>query len=187
VAAATLLSSFLIGALLIHQVPILTGKGLTRETAAWLAATSGFASLFGKLCTGWLFDRSRSGFIGGISLSLPAIGCGLLLQPSTSFGLILCAMLILGYAAGAYLQLCTYLTSRYAGVRHFGKIFGVMASLMALGTGVGPVVGGMVFDYFHSYTPLLIGIVPTALVCGALVTRLGEYPDFNESAHAQMR
>jgi predicted MFS family arabinose efflux permease len=185
VAAATLLITLLTGALLIHQVPILTGKGLSRETAALLAATSGFASLFGKLCTGWLFDRSRSGWIGGISLSLPAVACALLLQPASSFALIVCAMLCMGYAAGASLQLCSYLTSRYAGIRHFGKVYGVMASLMALGTGIGPVVGGMVFDHFGSYTALLAGGIPVSLLCGLLVTQLGAYPQFSDSESLQ--
>jgi len=180
VAAATLLISALIGAMLIHQVPILTGKGLSRETVALLAATSGLASLFGKLGTGWLFDRSRSGWIGGISLSLPAIGCVLLLQPSSSFELLVLGMVLLGYAAGAYLQLCTYLTSRYAGILHFGKIFGVMASLMALGTGSGPVIAGLIYDHFNSYVPLLIGGIPVGLICGLLVSRLGPYPEFPE-------
>jgi hypothetical protein len=66
-----------------------------------------------------LFDHSRSGWIGAISLSLPAVGCALLLTANQSLPTVACAMLILGYAAGAYLQLCTYLTSRYAGLRGY--------------------------------------------------------------------
>lgn len=180
VAAATLLISVLLGAFIVHQVPILAERGLARETAAWLAAATGFASLFGKLCTGYFFDRSRSGWIGFSSLSLPAVGCVLLLQPSSSIVLMSCAMSIIGYAAGAYLQLCTYLTTRYGGLLHFGKIFGVMASLLAFGTGLGPVIGGLVFDHFGSYAPLLVSGIPAGLVAGILVARLGPYPEFQE-------
>lgn len=178
IAAATLLSSVLIGALIVHQVPILTGRGVLREHAALLAALTGFASLFGKLCTGYLFDRSQSGWIGFGSLSLPAIGCTLLLLPSPSLWVLACAMVILGYTAGAYLQLCTYLTTRYGGMLNFGKIFGVMASLLALGTGVGPVIGGLVFDFSGSYVPLLAGGILAGILSGILVARLGPYPEF---------
>lgn len=185
IAAATLLISTLVGALIVHQVPILTERGLTREHAAWLAAVAGFASLFGKLCTGYLFDRSRSGWIGFISLALPALGCGLLLLPNVSIELAVAAIAILGYTAGAYLQLCTYLTTRYGGLRHFGKIFGVMASLLAFGTGVGPLLGGLVFDSFGSYALLLILGMPAGLLAGVLVARLGPYPEFELQSHGE--
>lgn len=181
VALATVLTCTLMGGLILHQVPILAERGLSRETAAFLAASAGFASLFGKLCTGWLYDRSQSGWIGGVSLCLPALACSLLLQRSPSFALLVCGMLVVGYASGAQLQLTTYLTSRYAGLRHFGKIFGVMASLMAFGVGVGPVIAGSVFDHFGSYALLLRSGIPVGLLCGALVARLGPYPEFRES------
>jgi MFS family permease len=184
IAGATLLISTLVGALIVHQVPILTERGLTREHAAWLAAVAGFASLFGKLCTGYLFDRSRSGWIGFFSLSLPALGCGVLLLPNVPNGLAVGAIAILGYTAGAYLQMCTYLTTRYGGLRHYGKIFGVMASLLAFGTGVGPVLGGLIFDSSGSYSLLLILGIPASLLAGALVARLGAYPQFEEQIEA---
>jgi predicted MFS family arabinose efflux permease len=182
IAGSTLLISVLVGALIVHQVPILTERGLSRETAALLASAAGFASLFGKLCSGYLFDRSRSGWIGFGSLCLPAIACGLLLQASSSLVLVVCAMLMLGYTAGAYLQLCTYLTTRYGGLLHFGKIFGAMASLLAFGTGAGPLIGGLIFDRFGSYAPLLMLAIPACLVAASLVARLGPYPEFKELA-----
>jgi MFS family permease len=127
-----------------------------------------------------LFDRSRSGWIGLVSLSLPALGCTLLLLPNVSGGFAVAAIAILGYTAGAYLQLCTYLTTRYGGLRHYGKVFGVMASLLAFGTGVGPVLGGLVFDSYGSYALLLILGIPGSLLAGFLVARLGPYPEFHE-------
>jgi MFS family permease len=179
IAGATVLISLLIGALIVHQVPILTERGLSREMAASLAAVAGIASLFGKLCTGYLFDRSKSGWIGFCSLSLPVIGCALLLRPSPSLLMSTSAIAVIGYTAGAYLQLCTYLTTRYGGLRHYGKVFGVMASLLAFGTGVGPVIGGFIFDESGSYDLLLMIAVPACLLAGVLVARLGPYPEFN--------
>jgi MFS family permease len=70
---------------------------------------------------------------------------------------------------------------------HFGKIFGVMASLLAFGTGVGPVIGGLVFDYFGSYGPLLTMGILAGLFAGILVARLGPYPQFEEHSHSHAR
>ena len=85
-------------------------------------------------------------------------------------------MLIFGYSGGAYLQVCTYLTTRYGGLRHFGKIFGIMAGLMALAAGIGPVVAGVIYDHFGNYTMLLLGGIPLGLTAGWLVGGLGPYP-----------
>ena len=61
-------------------------------------------------------------------------------------------------------------------MRHFGKIFGIMAGLMALATGIGPIVAGSIYDHFGSYTMLLLAGIPMGLVSGWLVGGLGPYP-----------
>ncbi len=127
IAAALFITSFLGVAVTVHKVPILTQTGLSREVAAQIAASAGIAGVTGKLLTGWMMDRWQSGWIGGICLSLPALACLLLLDPIRTPTLIVASMMIFGYSAGAYLQICTYLTTRYGGLRHFGKIFGIMA------------------------------------------------------------
>jgi MFS family permease len=123
-----------------------------------------------------MMDRWQSGWIGGICLSLPALACVLLLDPIRTPTLIVASMMIFGYSAGAYLQICTYLTTRYGGLRHFGKIFGIMAGLMALATGIGPITAGAVYDHFGNYTALLLAGIPIGLLSGWLVTGLGPYP-----------
>ncbi|MFC4314537.1 MFS transporter [Steroidobacter flavus] len=176
IAAALFITSFLGVAVTVHKVPILTQTGLTREVAAQIAASAGIAGITGKLLTGWMMDRWQSGWIGGICLSLPALACLLLLDPIRTPTLIVASMMIFGYSAGAYLQICTYLTTRYGGLRHFGKIFGIMAGLMALATGVGPIVAGALYDHFGNYTVLLLAGIPIGLLSGWLVAGLGPYP-----------
>jgi MFS family permease len=176
IAAALFITSFLGVAVTVHKVPILTQTGLSREVAAQIAASAGIAGITGKLLTGWMMDRWQSGWIGGICLSLPALACVLLLDPIRTPTLIVASMMIFGYSAGAYLQICTYLTTRYGGLRHFGKIFGIMAGLMALATGIGPITAGAVYDHFGNYTALLLAGIPIGLISGWLVAGLGPYP-----------
>ena len=176
IAAALFITSALGVAVTVHKVPILTQTGLSRESAAHIAALAGIAGITGKLLTGWMMDRWQSGWIGGVSVSLPALACLMLLDAIRTPTLIVVAMMIFGYSAGAYLQVCTYLTTRYGGLRHFGKIFGIMAGLMALATGIGPIVAGMVYDHFGNYTALMLAGIPMALLSGWLVGGLGPYP-----------
>jgi MFS family permease len=167
--------------LTVHKINILTAGGMTRATAAEIAASAGIAGISGKLLTGWLLDRWQTGWIPGISVGLPALACLSLLEPLRTTPLIVLAMLIIGYSSGAYLQVCTYLTSRHGGLRNFGKIFGVMAALMSLGSSLGPQLIAFVVDRFGTYTPVLIVGIPVALLAGWLVCNLGPYPHWEDA------
>jgi MFS family permease len=179
IAAALFIMSVLGVAITVHKVPILTATGLSRESAAQIAALAGIAGVSGKLLVGWMMDRWQSGWIGSVCLALPALACLLLLDGIHTPTLIVVAMTILGFSAGAYLQICTYLTTRHGGLRHFGKIFGIMAGLMALASGTGPILAGLVYDHFGSYTGLLLAGIPMGLLSGWLVGGLGPYPKWS--------
>lgn len=180
IAASTLITMFVGTATLIHQVPILTSAGIPRAEAAWLASLAGAAGILGKLLTGWMTDRWNASWIASISLTVPAAGYVMLMEPLRTPVLIIGAMMIIGYTAGTKLQLCAYLTGRYGGMAHYGKIFGVMTSIVGIGGGLGSVAAGAIFDIFGGYEPLLVLGVISSFLCGALVFRLGPYPDWTE-------
>ena len=173
---ATLITMMLGIGVIVHQVPILEDAGVPRRQAAYLASLAGLAGIFGKLATGWLMDRMHGARVGGVTLALSAIAFFLLLEPIRTPALIVVAVIVIGYATGAKLQVTTYLTSRYAGMRNFGAIYGTMSSVVALGAGLGPSAAALVYDHFGSYTPLLIAGVPGSLLCGFLIFGLGPYP-----------
>lgn len=179
IALAVFLTTLLGSAITVHKVPILTELGISRDDAVLIAASAGVAGIAGKLITGWLFDRWSSGWIGGLSTGLPAIAFALMVEPLRSPAAIVIGMVLLGYATGAILQVVTYLTGRYGGLRHFGKIFGVMASLLAVGTALGSVAAGLLYDIWGSYVPLLLLGIPVGLAAGLLVSGLGAYPRWN--------
>jgi predicted MFS family arabinose efflux permease len=163
-------------ALVVHQIPILVEIGVDRASAAYYAGMAGLAGVAGKLVTGWLLDRYTARWVGGLTLAATALTFILLLLPDRSMPIIFTAMFINGYAAGTKLQIAGYLTSAYGGMKHFGAIFGTMASLIAAGSGLGPLVGGFVYDVYGTYDPYLwFGIVGT-LVSAFLIFGLPDYP-----------
>ncbi|MFT3965648.1 MAG: MFS transporter [Sphingobium sp.] len=165
-------------ALQVHQFPLLVESGVSRENAALLASLSGVAGIVGKIATGWFIDRLHPNWVGGLTLALTAVAFILLLDPFRTPLLIVAAMIVNGYSSGAKLQICGYLTSRYAGLRNFGKIFSVMASFIALGTGLGPVLGGLIYDSYGNYTPLLIGGIVGSLFSSWLILGLRPFPQW---------
>jgi MFS family permease len=92
--------------------------------------------------------------------------------------LMVAAILVNGYSAGTKLQICTYLTASYAGLRNLGAIFGAMYSLVSLGSGLGPMIAGLVYDTTGGYTPFLLAGTVGCLFCGLIILLLPRYPDW---------
>jgi MFS family permease len=166
----------------VHLAPILIETGLTRSGAAEIAATAGIAGIAGKLITGWLLDRVQGSIVPVSSFLLQAIGFALLLNRLHSPTAVLLGVLALGYSSGAGLQVSTYLISRYAGLRNFGKIYGTLGSMLMLGTGIGPIIAGRVHDVTGHYTVHLLIAIPVALISAFAFAGLGPYPTFADRA-----
>lgn len=180
IAIASFITMLLGIGVIVHQVPILVEAGVARHDAALLASLAGAAGIVGKLATGWLMDRGDASMIGGLTLALAGLGFLLLLESLGSPFLIVLAMLVIGYSTGAKLHIGAYLTGRYAGVRNFGKIFGVIASFSSFGAGLGPILAGAIHDQSGSYAPLLIMGIVGSVVSGGLILVLGAYPVWQE-------
>lgn len=180
---ATFLMMALGLAVIVHQVPILSEIGVSRDTAAWLASLSGIAGVVGKLVTGALMDRFDGTKVGAVTIGVSAVGFGLLLMPANMPSIII-AIIIIGYAVGTKLQVTAYLTSQICGMGSFGKIFGLMNSLIALGAGLGPVISGVIYDTFGSYAPLLLIGVPGTFVSAVLIYRIPIHQAPNVSGSA---
>jgi MFS family permease len=178
IAVSTFVLMVLTIGLLIHQIPILVEAGVSREHAALLAGMGGLAGIAGKLVTGALIDRFRANWVGGITLGITALAFGFLIDGVRTPAFIVVAMLINGYSAGTKLQICTYLTSRYGGLRNFGTIFGFMGSLVSLGSALGPLLAGIIYDRAGGYTPFLIAGTIGCALCGLLILTLPRYPDW---------
>ena len=176
---STLVMMLLTIGLLIHQIPILIESGLTPLDAAWLASLAGIAGIAGKLVSGVLLDRYSATWVGGITLVSTAFAFALLIDGVHTPALIVVAMVVNGYSAGSKLQIASYLTARYGGMRHFGVIYGVVTSLVSLGTGIGPMVAGLVYDFTGNYTLFLIAGAVGSVVCGVLIISLPRYPDWS--------
>lgn len=167
-------------ALVVHQIPILSELGVDRTTAATYAGIAGFTGIAGKLITGWLLDRYPARWVGGLTIAATSLTFILLLTPGAPLPAVVAALMINGYAGGTKLQLVGYLTAAYSGMRKFGTIFGAMASLIAAGSGLGPVLGGLIYDTYGTYSPMLWGGFFVTLFSAFLLFGLGEYPDWEK-------
>ena len=173
---STLCLNIIMAGLAVHINPILISQGLTPTHAAAVLSIYGFSGTFGKLGSGWLLDRFHGRIIAPIIVIVPALAALALLQPLT-IPLALVAVSLVALASGAELQALTYLTTRYVGLRHLGKIYGTFTSIVAACIGIGPVLAGYIYDITGSYRLLLLGLIPITLACSLMMTRLRNYPE----------
>ncbi len=177
IAIATLLANSLIVGLLVHMIPLLSGTGLARGDATWVAGLVGVAGITGQLICGALADRLPGNRLLAFFLALLIVPCCLLLMPSSSPALRVIPVVLFGMSGGAEPHMLSYLISRYFGMRAFGKIFGALSSVIAVSVGLGPVVAGYIYDRTHSYRVFLLGGIPVALLAALLILSLRAYAE----------
>ncbi len=158
-----------------NLIAALTDKGFTPSDAATAQGVYGFSIIVGRLAVGFLVDRFWAPGVAVVSLSLPAIGC-LILTGSPEFPWVIAAALLIGFAAGAELDLMAYFAARYFGLAHYSKIYGILYAILAVAGGVAPMLFARVYDVTASYDNSFL--VATGLfVFGALIVlALGRYP-----------
>lgn len=162
-------------ALVVHFVPLLTSLRLDRAVAASAAGAIGVSSIVGRLVGGVLLDRFNGPTIAAVIFALPILAVGLLLGPDVGTATAVAAAVLIGLAVGGEVDVLAYMTSRYFHLAHFGRLFAIVSVSGLIGVGIGPLLGGAIFDMSASYRGLLLTILPVCGVASVLVIMLGPY------------
>lgn len=169
-----------------NLIAALTDQGFTAASAATVQGVYGFSIMLGRLVVGWLVDRYWAPGVALVSLSMPAIGC-LILTGTPDFTWAVMAALLIGFAAGAELDLMAFFAARYFGLAHYAKIYSILYALLAVGSGTAPMLFARVFDETASYDVSFL-IATGLFVFGAvIVLALGRYPQPHELESAGSR
>lgn len=165
------------GGAFINMPTMLRLGGLEAETAATVMGILGVGIFAGRLITGALLDRFWQGFVAFPLLCLPAISAWILLGNDITFPLAAMAGFLLGFAAGAESDLIAYLTGRYFGMAHYGKIYGMLYMPFGFFSAASPVAYAQVLDRTGSFNPMLELAIGMFIIGGGLLLFLGRYPD----------
>lgn len=165
------------GGFFINLPAMLGDQQIGAEDAASVMGILGIGIFAGRLITGALLDRFWQGWVAFPLLCLPAISCFIMLGDSPTLPLAMLAGFLLGFAAGAESDLIAYLTGRYFGMAHYGKVYGMLYMPFGLFSAISPIVYARVRDVSGSYDPILQVALFGFLVGGALLLLLGRYPE----------
>ena len=158
-----------------HLVPMLTDRGMSGAHAALVAATLGFSMVGARAGVGYLLDRYFAPYVAVPCFILSALGLGLLATGASGWPAFVAAALI-GLSAGAEFDLLAFLTSRYFGLRSFGEIYGLLFVAFLIGTSLGPIAYGAIFDLTGAYFWILAICTVIVVIAGVVMAFMPRYP-----------
>lgn len=170
-----------VGGLITNLVPMLTDKGLPIDYAVGQAGLVGIMVIVGRLVVGYLIDRVWAPAVACVFLILPAASCLILAQSMPSGIMISVSALVIGLAAGAELDVIAYMSSRYFGLKNYGKIYGAQFVFFAVGSGAAPAVFGWSQDITGSYDLILYSTAALFVIGSLLMLVMGPYPVFKDA------
>jgi MFS family permease len=159
---------------LAHAVALLTDRGVPLAAATGAMSLAGIAVIVGRVIAGFCLDRYHGRVIAVVSFCCPMLGIALLAlagQPAP----LLVGTALCGLGVGAEVDLMAYFIGRYFGMRAYGAIYGLFFAVFTIGTGLGPLVMGFVFDRTHSYGAALAAFEIALFAASGLALRLGPY------------
>lgn len=182
IVTAFALVTFAVGGLNLNFFPMFATKGIPQAEAAKILGAFGLSVAVGRVAMGWLIDRVWAPGVAAVVLSLPAIGCFLLLGETLNPRTAVIACAFVGLAAGAEFDFAAYLTSRYFGMKHYGRIYGLVIGPMSLAVAVAAATVAMVRDRTGSFDAALPWLAALFVIGGMSLLLLGRYPRFEAAA-----
>jgi len=162
--------------------PSLTDDGFSREQAASILSVFGVSIITGRIIVGYLIDRFWAPGIAMVCLLMPVIGTIIFYGDQTFIQAILASFLI-GFAAGAELDLMAFMAARYFGLRHYAKIYSILYASLAVCSGTAPMLFASVYDRTASYDLGFAVATVLFLLSSLIILSLGRYPRAYANAH----
>lgn len=154
-ASGVALIAMTIFAVYVNTAAHLVHLQLNSQTVAWVISIIFLVNTIAKLFLGVMADRLGIKPIFYFSISCFLISVGLLMF-SANTSVAFAAAFFFGFGFATVSVPIPELVRHLFGSRDFSTMLGIIMMCMGVGGAVGPVAGGILFDYFDSYQPMLI-------------------------------
>lgn len=172
-ALSSVASQAALGAVYLHQVPMLTDRGLSLEGASLAAGILGGVGILGRFAFGLMAERhSTPALLAGCFL-MYAVGIAAL-WAEASLGLLslILYVVVFGIGIGGSWSLGPLIVAEIFGMRAMGEIFGILGVTATLGGALGATGAGVMFDLTGSYDFVLAVCVALSGLGALLVGRV---------------
>jgi len=141
-----------------HLTKVFGEDSPTGNQLGTILGTVAIGSTVGKLFFGWLADKigPKITSIACIACSMVAMSLLLNITQTSSSAIIWIYAVFIGLSMGGWASNTPMLISNYFGLKHYGAIYGAANLFIMMGTAVGPLIAGTIYDTVDSYRPVHI-------------------------------
>ena len=163
-------------AVAVHMVPLLTDRGIATSYAAAAVSILTFGTIPSRIIFPFIAEHFE--LRHAYAASVLAYVAGLLvLLVAPNLVLVYLAVGLLGLGQGGAIPLRPSATAGYFGRAHFATLQGWMSTFASIGTMLGPIIAGAIFDGTGSYTPALLLFSTFGLAAAAAVSAIPSLPN----------
>lgn len=163
--------SFAGGGILIHLLPLMTDRGLSSSEAATVILVWSSVGMIGTIGGGFLSEKMKIQHIAAIVYAVIGVGIFLLSQINglaTAYAF----AIVHGTIWGAWNNLQIMLFADFYGRGSLGSIRGFVAPILAATGSLAPLSTALFYDYWGTYTPVLLAFVVVMAVSTVIMLML---------------
>jgi len=143
-----------VSALALHFIPLLVDMGISLQTAGTMLGSIAAISVIGRIGIGWLGDIFDKRLLTAACLATIALGL-FVLSRAEQLWQVAIFLAIYPIPYGGASVLVRSITGEFFGRKAFGTIYGFIGIALMVGTIVGPLVMGYIYDVTGSYQSAL--------------------------------
>jgi MFS family permease len=138
----------------VHLPAYLVDRGVPVQLGGWVIATIGLFNIVGSLSVGWLQSRVPKRYILSVIYSVRALAIIAFVSVPITFFSALAFGVVVGLTWLSTVPPTTSLVALMFGTRWLATLYGFAFFSHQVGGFLGVWLGGVVFEKFHSYTPI---------------------------------
>ena len=150
----------------------LTDVGYAAVLAATVVSIISLCNAFAKMFFGWLDDKI--GTRGNYMVAMAVFLCGLTAMLFVQQGIAVCyvAAVLFGFGLACPSIITPMVTMAALGQKDFATMYSRVASFFFLGSTIGPIISGVVFDYTGSYRSAILFYIALLVISIVIGTNL---------------
>jgi len=166
-----LLSQFAQVGAIQNQVPFLEEAGFPIAVTAGVVGAVGLGSALTKFGFGWLCDRIQARYALAIGLLLQIVSIIILMNVTadSQASMAWAYAIAMGLGIGSWLPCMSMLVSGYFGMANYGAIFGAVTIPYAVGSAIGPLAAGRMYDASGNYNGVFVLFLVFLIVSAATI------------------
>jgi MFS family permease len=157
-----------------HFIPLLNDRGMAAGEAAGYAGLIGVVMILSRLTVGVVIDHVFAPWVAFLVSVVSAGGVALLAIGDA--GMAPVGAFASGLVIGAEFDLAAYMASRYFPNRIFGRVYGILFTVMVAGTMISTSLYGFWSDYAGSYDQALLAAAGGLIMASLVFLTMPRFP-----------